>query len=457
MKPRLLFAAVLAVLLLPLAPVAMAEQYDLAPTAPDDQVYQVEVELKVGGELTLRDPGANGKAGKAEELRRLPMSVAGKLGYEEQRLDGERTLRYYNTAEATIKVDKGGKSPRLPESRRLSVTRTTPGHVILASPDGPLSREELDLIDVAGASTLLDGLLPGKKLPESESWQVPAEVMGALLGLDSVEICEVSNVVDEGNASYVKFQIAGLVHGRAEGAESEFDLRGLGLFSRRWGCVTQLNLAVKEIRKVGPATPGFDGVAKINIKRTPIDKAEHLSSERIARAKAAQDAPTDLILPAEELGFEVSHDRGWFLASETRTTLSMRRVAEGKLVAQATFTRIPSKSIERQPTLDQFENDVKLGLGKSLTEVVSSEEWSNRAGLHCLGVAARGRVQDLELEWRHYLTLPDAEGHSVSLTVTLAVDDRAAVANSDKLLAEALRLTTPVRKEVASKGDSNLK
>ncbi len=457
MKPSLLFVAALAVLLSPLAPGALAEEYDLAPSAPDDQVYQVEVELKVGGDLKLRDPASNGKAGKTEELRRLPMSVAGKLGYEEQRLDSERTVRYYNRAEATIKVEKGGKSPRLPESRRLIVARTTPGRVVLGSPEGPLSREELDLIDVVGASPLLDGLLPGKRLAESESWQVPAEVMGALLGLDSVEVCEVSNVVDEGNASYVKFQVAGIVHGRVEGAEAEFDLRGLGLFNRRSGCVTQLNLAVKETRKVGPATPGFEGVAKINIKRTPIDKAEQLTSERITRAQATQGALTDLILPAEELGFEVAHDRGWFLASQTRTTLSLRRVVEGQLVAQATFTRYPSKSAERQPTLDQFESDVKLGVGKSLTEMVSSEEWSNGAGLHCLGVVARGRVQDLDLEWRHYLVLPTAEGHSVSLAVTLAVDDLAAVANADKLLAEALRLTTPVRKEVASKGESKVK
>lgn len=430
---------------------AHATEYDLTPADLTGKSCQVVVELKVGGDLTIRDLNSQDPSSQDQAVRKLPMSVSGRLAYEEQRLDAKRCARLYDDAQATIKVDQGGKTPTLPADRRLMVAQQTNRRVVLCSPEGPLTREQLDLINVIGATPVLDQLMPGKKLGASESWQVREEVMRALLGLDTVSVCEVSNVVDEGNASFVKFQVAGAVHGEVDGAQTEFELRGLGLFDRKHACVTQLNLAVKEKRALGPATPGFTGVAKVNIKRSLVEKDSKMTDAHLAKARQAGAPQTALRLASDKLGFLLDHDRAWFLASESRSTMSLRRVDKSGLVAQATFTRLPSKSAANGPSLDQFEHDVRRALGKSLTELVSSEQWTNQAGCHCLGIVGRGRAEDLELEFRHWLVMPADGGHSVSITATLALNDMAAVANADRLLADSLELVSEERKAVASK------
>lgn len=415
-----------------------AADFDLSTTTLTDRSFAVEVSLRVGGDLLVREAGATGPDA---DVTKLPMSTEGKLAYEEQHLSADRTARYYDRAEATIKVEKGGKTPRLDDDRRLVVTRLIENDPpVVSSPNGPLSREELDLINVIGHTALLDQLLPGEKLAQSETWQVDAQVMGPLLGMQEVTICEVANVVDEGNASHVKFQIAGTVHGTVEGAQTEFDIRGLGLFSVAERCVTRLNLAVKEKRAPGPATPGFEGVAKVNIKRTPLAAAQQLTPELLARASGAAQPDADLVLDSKDLGMRLVHDRHWYLASQTRRSLSLRRVEQGGLVAQATLTRVPSKKRENHPTLDRFESEVRQTLGEATAELVSSEQWTSSTGCRCLGVVVRGKAQDLEIEQRHYLIMPEGDGHAIALAATLAVGDMAAVGNADRLLADTMVL-----------------
>lgn len=430
---------VYSLVLLP-ATLACAAKHDLQVTATTDQTFAVEVELRVGGDLSLKDMQAAAGSKEADAVRKLPMSVAGKLVYEEQRLSEQTIARYYRDAKATIKVEQGGKQPELTEGNRLILAQDTKNGLLLTSPSGALTREQIDLIEVIGATPYLDGLLPDKPLEEGEAWQVTEDVMRPLLGLDSVSVCEVSNVIDEANKGHVRFQVAGTVHGKMEGADTEFDIRGIGLFSLEHGCVTHLNLAVKEQRAVGPATPGFAGVAKVNITRVPVKTPKLLTEDRVAVVRAQGDPSLALLLEAQEVGFRVLHDRNWFQSAQTPTMISLRRVEQGALVAQATLSRIRSKSAAQQPTLADFESEVKQGVGESLTELISHDEWTNPSGARCLCVVARGKVEDLELEYRHYLILPTDGGRSVSLAVTLAVDDMAAVGGADRRLADAVEL-----------------
>lgn len=434
-------------LLAPMTTASLALEFDLTPRKARDQVYQVRIELKVGGDLTVRDTSS----GAAEDaVQKKPMSVRGKLDYEELQLSTNQLARYYTEAAATIKVNEGGKAPTLDQDRKLVVGQTSDQQrLLLRALDGPLTREQLDLIDVIGASEAMDGLLPGKTLEEGESWQVGAEVMRSLLGLDSISVCEVANVVDEGNASSVKFQVAGAVFGKVDGADTELDVRGLGLFDRRTGCVARLNLAVKETRKPGPATPGFIGVAKTNITRAPVDQPAGLTKKRLATVAAAPAPPEDLLVESRDLGMRLLHDRRWFLANESRQSVSLRMVDENGLIAQATITHVPAKKAVNQPTLDSFESDLKSSLDESLVKLVGSEQWTSSTGCHCLGAVARTKAEDVEVEQRHYLVMPTGDGHSISIAVTLAAGDMAAVANADRLLADSLQLLSGDKTEVA--------
>jgi len=83
------------------------------------------------------------------------------------------------------------------------------------------------------------------------------QLMAGLLTLDSVAVCEVQSVLEESNASFAKIRLAGVVNGTADGAATQQEVRGVYLFDRRLKRITRINLAVRERRSIGGATPGL--------------------------------------------------------------------------------------------------------------------------------------------------------------------------------------------------------
>ena len=141
--------------------------------------------------------------------------------------------------------------------------------------------------------------------------------MGPLLTFDTVAVCEVQSVLDSWNENFAKIRLAGVVHGTADGAAVEQEVRGVYLFDRRLHRVTRLNLAVREERAIGGATPGLDAVAKLQVTIDPIEKSEHLTSDVIARVKDSRpNAVRELSFEAPKLGFRLQHDRQWYDTAE---------------------------------------------------------------------------------------------------------------------------------------------
>ncbi len=443
---RLELATLLFSLLAMLATRAQAaEPIDLSPRIDVNSVARISVELTAGGHNLVRVESE--EKGKTEQ--RLPMSVSAKLEYHERRLAPSLPpaangallgVRHYDLAEAVLKVDNSGRTPRITDDRRLIALESSSERPILYCPDGPLSREQLDLIDVVGNSLLLDQLLPTKPVAKGATWAIDASVMGPLLTFDSLAVCEVQSVLEEFNANFAKVRLAGSVHGMADGAASQQEIRGVYLFDRQLQRIARLNLAIRETRSIGGATPGLDAVAKLQIKVEPVAIVPQLSDEVTAKAsRNRRDSLRDLVYEAAPLGFRIHHDRQWFITGEERESVTLRRVDRGDLVAQCTLTALPPKSAGRQISLEQFQKDVTFSLGKSFGELVSSRRWQNAAGHYCYELVVRGLVEGVPVEWHHYLVAPEG-GHRVSVAVTIEKPMVDRVAHTDRQLVESLEL-----------------
>jgi hypothetical protein len=426
---------------------------DLAPR-DKAKLTRVTIQLDAGGHVLVRANDQNEQSESAKDSdkpgeRKLPISVVAKIAYDERRLaNGSATaaagtplaVRHYKTAEAVIKVDSGGRAPKLPDEHRLIVLEQCDGRPALYCPATPLSREELDLIDVIGNSFCADRLLPAKPVVEGDSWANDAAVMGPLLALDTVAVCEVQSVLEESNADFAKVRFAGTVHGTADGAATQQDVRGVYLVDRRQHCVTRLNLAVHETRAIGAGTPGLDVVAKVQISIAPQQESAQLGDDAMAKLKGRNRTPArELSFEAPALGFRVRHDRNWYVIAEGREAVTFRRVDKGDLVAQCTFTLLPSKSEGRQTSLEQFQKDVTFNLGKNFGELVSARQWQNAAGLYCDEVIARGHVEELPVEWHYYLAAPTS-GPRVSVVVTIEKPMVERLGSADRELIESLQL-----------------
>jgi hypothetical protein len=423
------------------------ERIDLTPDPEAGQLTHVSIQLEAGGHNLVRpQPQQDEKAAGPEQKQ--PISVAAKLAFDEKRLASSTAqstetplaIRFYDQAEAVIKVNETGRTPKLADEKRTIIVEQGQQRPMAYCPDGPLSREQLDLVDVVGDSICIDRLLPKQPVAEGESWANDATAMGPLLTVDTVAVCEVQCILDEFNANYAKVRLSGDVHGTADGAATQQEVRGVYLFDRKLRRITRLNLAVREKRSIGGATPGIDAVAKVQVKIDPIETSSHLSDEVIARLTNAARTPLhDLLFESPTLGFRVKHDRQWYVTAQRREATTFRRVDGGDLVAQCTLTALPPKSAGRQTSLEQFEKDITFSLGKNFGELVSSRQWQNAAGLYCYEVVARGLVEDLPVEWHYYLLAPES-GNRVSAAVTIEKPMLERVANADRELIESLQL-----------------
>lgn len=453
---RVLLLTTLAVVLAPCQASKGAESkvYDLSPDGDDRRVVRVDVHLEVGGSVTAETstaaPGVKGQA-----PQKLPMSVEADLRYHEQPLDHTRSVRAYEQAAAKVKVDRRSRDLRLPPERGLIVVDRAGERLRLFSPTSPLTRDDLDLIEVVGQTPAISGLLPPAGAPLGGSWQASPEAVCALLGLDSAEVCEVTATLDKANRGWAHFQMAGTVHGKSDGAETELDLRGEALFDRKGRLLHKLSLAIKERRAVGPATPGFEGVAKIEVTVSPLEGDGRLTeADRKLAREADPQVLSALLLEAPTQGLEAIHDRNWYVTANERERVSLRRVVEGKLVAQTTLQRLPGRGPDRRTTLAEFEKDVRFSLGESFKKAVSSRQWTTSQGVLCLSLVSQGEVSGAPVEWRHYLASPEDDGHRVAITTTIAQADAPLVGDADERLVDTLRLVRPRGpQETASRPD----
>ncbi len=376
--------------------------------------WQALIELEVGGQLLV--PAEAGPT-------KLPLSVSGKLQYEERLLSWSesgvaRSLRYYDQARAKIQIEDGGLQRTLPATARTVIAEIRDRHSALNGLEHLLTREQMDLLQVVGNTLALQRLIPGRSFATGDSWSHPPEAIGPLLGLDYVAVCEVQSVVLGATRQQVQIRLSGTVHGTIDGAPTEFDLRGAYLFHQGLKRITKFNLALQERRTAGAVVPGVDVVAKVSIRLQPLPATSHLQAKQVELASAVPaHVKRDLLLDTPS--FRLQHDKAWYVTADQGDMVSLRYLHDGDLVAHCNLTTLPPRSADRGTTLDQFEREVRTALDGELEKVTAASQWTTPLGNHCLGIVAVGQVQDVPMQWRYYLIQADGLPR-VSLAVTLA-------------------------------------
>lgn len=451
-----MFTTAFTLLLSALAPVAASEGY-LLKNATESEPTQVTVSLELGGDLLVPGVGAEGPTGTTKVL---PLSVSGKFKYGELLLeDGAksedesriRSLRVYEQAEATMKTDEQGVERVLPKDLRTVVCEQCEGRVRMQSTAGPLTREQIDLLDVVGNTLVLDRLLPGKKIEEGELWEHTAEEIAGIFGLDNAGVCEISSIVIGEENGQVQIRMAGTVHGGIDGASTEMEIKGAYLYHTQQRRITKMNLVVKEKRKASDVSPGLDVTAKLSIAVRPAESEEAFSDELVAQARELEIEPLgQLLFDSPQRGYRFAHTGNWFVTADRRELVSMRLLNDGTLLAHCNVTTLPPRSAERETTLEQFQREVQQSLGNNVQEIAAANEWTSPNGHKCMAVFANGKVKDIAVQWRYYLvSAPDVKRVSVAATVEQAKLDQ--FADADRLIVDSMELVGAAAEETAGK------
>lgn len=415
------------------APAAAKPQMETVNLSPskDGHLRRVNVKIEVKGDLLVQPPEQN--------VRRLALLAKGNLQYDE-RLTPRTALRYYRDAQADIVVSGGSVSPRLDIRRRLVAIDLTAPRPILYSPLGPLSREQLELLDVQGSSAVVDRILPGKAVRLGESWSDSNDALAALLALDVVHQSDVSSTLAKIADGVAVVEFSGRLSGAVEAVPSEIQINGTYAFDLQARRITSLALAVGEKRPIGSAEPGFDVSARIEVLVDPLSESSELGDAALAALPESGAGEASLLaLDTAGSAFRLLHGRRWRLIGEDEKSAVLRLVDHGDIVAQCNVHRLADLKDSEPPTLEQFHQDVKKSLDKNYGRLVDSEQTTTPAGLRLLRVAVEAEISEVPVRW-NYFHLSDSAGRQATCVFTLQQANLERLGGDDMQIAGSLVL-----------------
>jgi hypothetical protein len=417
------------------------------------QIDIVKVQFKVGGEII---DVVNGKQ------QREKMSVDCHLDYEEKTSEVaadpkqfSRAVRYYNQAEAAIKIGPAEFKPVLTPEHTLIAAEITPQAVLLFSPRAGMTREELDLIDVPGDSLLLDRFLPDETLAVGDAWKHSEKLMAQFLGLDEVGQTDVQSTLKEVTDKVARFEMAGKVEGAVNGVTTAIEIKARYRFDRKRGRLDWLGMLIKEKRQSSPVSDGVEAVAQLQMTIFPAEKTEHLN-EADLKDLPLQATPELLRLShlskAGPGAWEISYDRDWHLYRDLQDSAVLRRVERGELIAQCNLSSLGRQKPDKLVSREDFQEDIKRALDKNFREFVEAGQSRDEFDRRVLRVVARGAEADLPIRWIYY-HLADKQGRQMSFVFTMEEKYAERFGQADRELLGSLRFvdSEAEKKSVAQK------
>lgn len=423
------------------------------PACADDIHSHVELSLQMGGDLHILD-----SQGKSQSI---PTSATAQFIYDERLLPADeqaerKAVRIYRRAQATIKVADGGAKPTLRDQRRTLCVQTANQQPVVFCPAGPMTREELDLLEVPLSTLAVDELLPEALPAAGDSWPHPRPLLAVLLNLDEVSTADVRSTVREVLPAAVRVELEGTLKGQDDGAATQCELRGRYQYDPRTRRVTWCSLVIQEKRSIGPVGPGLDVTARLELRRTLRDEIAGLSDRQLAELTLE---PTEALLAIEyespDTRLRLAHDRTWHLISEDPRMIVLRRIADQAMVAQCNITLLAPEGPQERVTLANFRASVEKLLRKNLRRIVSAEEEVDDLGRTRYRVVAEGQSGEADVRW-HYYRIITAQGQQAVLVFTVPGDQQSALGEADRELVDRLQLREVVPPAAATRGGESV-
>ncbi len=429
-------------------PLALAQEtYQLQSDRAPNQFDRVEATLQVGGDLVVSDDPKH---------TRPKMSVVAKVVYEERLLQTDpntslprRSIRRYDAAEAVIKVENESVRPELPEDRRLIGAATDGTSITLFCPVGPLTRDQLDLVDIVGNSLVLDRLLPEKPVALNASWEHDKEVMGLLLGLDEVVHSDAKSTLVKVTEKSAIAEMSGQVQGTVGGGATTIAMKAKYRFDFRTRRINWFGLAINEQRSAGSILRGVDVVAKMQMELVPAAPSAPLSDAALQGMRLEPDAAsTQLVFQPPAGGWRIVHSRDWYVARDENRTAVLGRYVNDEWLVNCTISGMPKLGQGQDVTLQQFQADVQKALGENFGRFLRAAQFASSANhrVFCVEVQGKaktevqGKPTEVPMVW-HYYRVADRHGHQVVLAFSIEEPMLPRLEEADKALVESLRFT----------------
>ena len=419
-----------------------AQVVESASAQANGRHQRVKVIVEVTGHVGGSDAGS--KAG--------PLEATGTLLYEEFVSGGADrfTARFYEQAEATVRVaDHRTASGLRPDHRLLVIGQSTEEakeSELFFSPSGPLTRRELELLQVPGGTHLLSELFP-TPLPGSKSpWAPSDRLVARLLNLDHVSAQDVKIQLVDASGGKDHIRLAGHVVGTVQGAVTDIELEAKVTRRRADQTVDWFAMTLTERREASAVAPKFQVQARVRAVAEPLEKPRHLTARRLAQLDGGSRVARQQVLFQPLSGqFKLQHTADWYVGSDRPHLAVLRKMVDGRVVAQCNLRPLggSSENVSALP-MSEFQADVRQALGKRFGQMVDAQEFTQPNGTRVLRITAVGTVEQTPIQWIYYhLTTP--EGQRMSASFTGQVDEQPLLGTEDLEMMESLTFVNGVR------------
>lgn len=417
--------------------------------------------LNVKGELFDEPLGTKKKTTGKVQLR-----VVARIMYHERLLSpkldkptdssaSRRAVRHYHSAQADIGIGRSQHRSQLRPERRLIVTKSDTDSIVLFSPHGPLTRGELDLLEVPTSSDLVYALLPSNRVSVGDSWRHSEDILALLLRVESITKSSMKSTLEAVKRDVARIAWEGELTGKVQGAQTEMEISGEYRFDFRRQRITWFQMTMRERRAVGQAVPGFLVDADLRMLISPVKKSAELADAKLSAAALRTSDPHQQLLHfiSQEGGIELLHDRHWYVIVDQRERAILRMVDHGDVLAQCNLSRLPDLPAGKQIALEEFQQDVQRTLGERFGQFEYASQETDDKGQRILRLVALGAVDEVPIRWMYYHVSND-QGQRAGYLFTLEDELAERFNQSDRILVDSVqfveRASTPTAKSTVA-------
>jgi hypothetical protein len=310
--------------------------------------------------------------------------------------------------------------------------RERDGPVVVISPAGPLTWNELELVQGLGDPLILPDLLPERPVAVGEHWRVRNSGAQALSEYDVVTSNTLDASLESADTDTARIRLTGHIQGAARGGPGKMICEGSLTFDRRSARIDHLDLNRVETRQAGPVEAGLDIKSTLTVSRHAAEPPPALSDAALA-GLSLEITPARELLRLEMPGGTATllHDRHWHMFWEDPKLIVLKRLNGGQVIAQCNLTPGPHAGQGRHQDTTQFRDDIRRGLKKRFVQFLGAGEVDgNPAGGFRYKVGVQGREGQLGIVW-YYFLVASPEGEQLLATFTLAEDHVKAFGDQD--------------------------
>ncbi len=414
---------------------------ELVDSRQDGQMQKVQVTFKVQGKLRTEQRSET-------KIPDVPLQAQSRLTYAEKFLRctsqpgvTTRTVvaaRDYEKAEANIQVADQRDDTQLKPHEKVILADGSA--YALTSMGVPLSREEVEMLDVPGSSINAYRLLPNAPVTTGETWAHSADDMAAVFNLDEVIVNEVRSRLVDVERGLARMQIGGTITGNVHGAATELKVSGDYRYDLQWKRINWVQLVIEENREASPIRPGFNVKAELRMLVAPLKESSTLAAVDTPKALKITDNKHRFLrfesLPAR---YRLILDANWHVVDERTTSTSLRLVDKGDIVAQANIRRL--KRLEKGKTLglEEFQSDIQKALGDRFGQFESAKKSQRHDGYEVLRVAAMGTDAEIPVRWIYY-HLANGIGDRIAFVFTMETKAIESFGKYDHAMIDSIQL-----------------